>query len=71
MLTNEIPNILRREIYALAALAGAAIVALGLWLQWPIVPVALVGLVVVAGLRILSLRYRWRSPMQQEDPGPA
>ena len=71
VLTNEIPNILRREIYALAALAGAAIVALGLWLQWPIVPVAIVGLVVVAGLRILSLRYRWRSPMQQEDPGLA
>ncbi len=68
VLSNEIPIILRREVYALAALAGGAVVAFGLWLQWPIIPVAIVGLVVVAGLRILSLRYQWRSPMQQEDP---
>lgn len=68
VLSNEIPIILRREIYALAALAGGALVALALYLDWPIVPIGIAAFVLVVAIRLVSLRYNWRSPMQQEDP---
>ena len=68
VLSNEIPIILRREIYALAALAGGALVALALYLDWPMVPVGAAAFALVVVLRLVALRYNWRSPMQQEDP---
>ncbi|QJY50093.1 trimeric intracellular cation channel family protein [Pseudonocardia broussonetiae] len=65
MLLNEIPTVLRREIYALAAAAGAAVVVAGDALALPQVPVALVAAVLVAGLRVLALWRRWNAPLPQ------
>lgn len=63
MLLNEIPTVLRREIYALAAAAGAAVVVAGNALSLPQVPVALAAAVLVAGLRVLALWRRWNAPL--------
>nr|WP_239028576.1 trimeric intracellular cation channel family protein [Pseudonocardia acidicola] len=63
VLLNEIPLVLRREIYALAAAAGAGVVVAGNRLGLPPVPVTLVGAALVAALRILALWRRWNAPI--------
>lgn len=68
VLSNEIPIILRREIYALAALAGGVLITVALYLEWPPIPLGITAFVVVVALRLISLRYKWRSPLQQEEP---
>ncbi|WP_309114932.1 trimeric intracellular cation channel family protein [Saccharothrix sp.] len=62
VLLREIPLVLRREIYAVAALAGAMIVALGDYAGLPAEPVAITGSVVIMGLRILALWRGWNAP---------
>jgi uncharacterized membrane protein YeiH len=69
VLLNRVPVILRREIYALAALVGAAVEtggeALGLAssaLTWGAVASCF-------ALRWLSLRYRWNLPRLRRGPG--
>ncbi|AVT37579.1 trimeric intracellular cation channel family protein [Plantactinospora sp. BB1] len=63
LLTGEIPVVLRREIYAVAALAGAvAVVALdraGLAGPGPLMAAALF----VFALRLVALRRRWSAPV--------
>lgn len=63
LLLREIPLVLRREIYALAALAGGILVALGDWLRLPAGPVALVGSAVVVLIRVLALWRKWNAPI--------
>jgi uncharacterized membrane protein YeiH len=62
LLTGEIPNVLRREIYAVAALSGAVVVVLlarsGLARPAPLLAAALL----VFGLRLVALRRRWSAP---------
>ena len=62
VLLADIPMVLRAEIYALAALAGAGIVAVGHVLQLPSVPVALAGASVCFGLRLIAIRRGWQLP---------
>lgn len=63
LLTGEIPVVLRREIYAVAALAGAVVVA-GLDYAGVTGPVALVGAaVLVFVLRLVALRRSWSAPV--------
>lgn len=50
ILLAEIPAVLRSELYAVAALAGAAVVVTGYLLHLPAVPVALAGLAICFGL---------------------
>lgn len=66
VLLNEVPTILRREIYALAALSGAAVVVAGDAGGLPPIPVALGAAVLVAGLRVLALWRRWNVPVPRE-----
>ncbi|MFC0508687.1 trimeric intracellular cation channel family protein [Micromonospora costi] len=76
LLTGEIPVVLRREIYAVAALAGAVLVAvlhgLGQGGALPLTAAALL----VFGLRLVALRRRWTVPVapmrppRTRDPGP-
>nr|WP_143174406.1 TRIC cation channel family protein [Streptoalloteichus hindustanus] len=63
VLLREIPMVLRKEIYALAALAGAAVVALGDRLQLPAGPVSVVGSALVITIRVLALWRRWHAPV--------
>lgn len=63
VLRGEVPMVLRREIYALAAVIGAAVVVAGDALGLPVLPVALTGAVLVAGIRVLALWRRWNAPV--------
>jgi uncharacterized membrane protein YeiH len=63
VLLTEIPTVLRSELYAVAALAGAAVVVGGHLMRLPILPVAIVGLALCFGLRVLAIRYGWQLPV--------
>ncbi|MFI9010532.1 trimeric intracellular cation channel family protein [Actinosynnema sp. NPDC053489] len=69
VLLREIPLVLRREIYAVAALCGAVVVAFGDHLRLPAAPVALVGSAAIVGLRLLALWRRWNAPVARRGPG--
>jgi uncharacterized membrane protein YeiH len=62
LLLREIPLVLRREIYALAALAGGVLVVLGDWLRLPSGPVTVVASAVVVVIRVVALWRRWNAP---------
>jgi uncharacterized membrane protein YeiH len=70
VLLNRVPVILQREIYASAALVGAAIATFGELLGWG--SPALTGGAVAAcfALRYLSLHYRWNLPRFKRAPRP-
>lgn len=63
ILTAQVPAVLRAELYAVAALAGAAVVVAGHALALPQVPVMLAGAALCFGLRFMAIRYGWRLPM--------
>jgi uncharacterized membrane protein YeiH len=62
VLLAEVPVVLRSEFYAVAALAGAAVVAAGHELQVPALVSAVCGGLVCFGLRIMALRRGWNLP---------
>lgn len=62
LLVTEIPRVLREEVYAVAAILGAALVALGAHLGWPALPTALAGAALTFALRVASVRLGWRMP---------
>lgn len=62
VLAREIPIVLHADLYALAALAGAAIVVIGHILHLPPVAATIVGGVVCFALRFLAIRYDWHLP---------
>jgi uncharacterized membrane protein YeiH len=67
VLLAEIPTVLRAELYAVAALAAAAVVVIGHLLQLPITPVVVVALVLCFGLRLLAIRYKWQLPVAKSE----
>ncbi|MCG5466029.1 trimeric intracellular cation channel family protein [Micromonospora sp. MED01] len=68
LLTAEIPVVLRREIYALAALAGSVLVVL-LYVTRQTGPLPLTAAaVLVFGLRLIALRRRWSAPVATLRP---
>ncbi len=62
VLLNRVPVILRREIYASAALLAAGIEVLGEWLQWGDGWRSWGAVLACFALRHLSLRYHWHLP---------
>ena len=70
VLLNEIPTVLRRDIYAIAAAGGAVVVVAGDRLGLAQVPVALTGAVLVAVVRVLALWRRWNAPVARPHPRP-
>jgi uncharacterized membrane protein YeiH len=68
VLLNEVPTVLRREIYALAAAAGAAVIVVGDRLGLPPVPVAIAGAALVAVVRVLALWRHWNVPVAGDRP---
>jgi uncharacterized membrane protein YeiH len=68
LLTGEIPVVLRREIYAVAALAGAIAVVLldrtGFAGPLPLTAAA----TLVFGVRLVALRRRWSAPVAPDRP---
>ena len=63
VLLAEIPTVLRAELYAVAALAAAAIVVIGQMLQLPVAPVTAVALISCFLLRVMAIRRGWRLPV--------
>jgi uncharacterized membrane protein YeiH len=62
LLLAQIPLVLRSELYAVAALAGAIVVVLGDRLSLDPVATALTGAVLCFSLRMIALRLGWRLP---------
>ena len=67
VLVAEIPTVLRAELYAVAALAGAAVVVAGQLLGLPSTPVVIAGAGLCFGLRLVALRRGWALPVA--EPG--
>lgn len=63
VLLAEIPTVLRADLYAVAALAAAAVVVIGHMLQLPVAPVTAAALILCFGLRVMAIRYAWRLPV--------
>ena len=66
LLLAEVPTVLRSELYAVAALAGATVVAGGQLLQLPSVPVTIAGALLCFGLRMAAIRRGWHLPVLAE-----
>ena len=63
VLLAEIPAVLRADLYAVAALVGAAIVVGGHLLHLPIILSALGGGAICFGLRMMAIRRGWHLPI--------
>lgn len=62
LLLARVPTVLRADIYATAAFAGAVVVMLGHTLRLPPVPVTIAGAGLCFGLRTVAIRRRWQLP---------
>jgi uncharacterized membrane protein YeiH len=73
VLLAEIPTVLRADLYAVAALAAAAIVVIGHMLQLPVAAVTAVALISCFLLRVMAIRRGWRLPVakvaERQDSG--
>ncbi len=67
VLVAKIPSVLRRELYAVAALVGALVVVVGHALALPGAPVAMVGAGLCFALRWMAIRRGWRLPVAGDD----
>ena len=63
VLLAEIPVVLRSDLYAVAALAGATIVVLGELFGASDIVAAIIGGAVCFGLRVAAIRRGWRLPI--------
>src|SRR3954469_15017390 len=63
LLLREIPLVLRKEIYAVAALAGSVLVAVGHSVQLPEGLVTVVAAAVVVSVRMVALWRHWNAPV--------
>ena len=63
LLVAEIPTVLRSELYAVAALAGAAAVVAGHWLKAPPAAAAGVGAALCFGIRLIAIWRGWNLPV--------
>lgn len=62
VLVTQTPTVLRADLYAVAALAGAAVVVLGSLLQLPPTATTLAGAGLCFGLRYMAIRHNWHLP---------
>jgi uncharacterized membrane protein YeiH len=65
ILVSEIPTVLRADLYAVAAIAGAAVVVIGAMLMLPFTLVTTTGAVLCFGLRFVAIRRGWSLPTAQ------
>jgi uncharacterized membrane protein YeiH len=63
VLLAQVPTVLRADVYATAALAGAAVVVAGRTMKLPKTAVAVAGLVVCFLLRMISVWRHWNLPV--------
>jgi uncharacterized membrane protein YeiH len=70
VLVAEVPTVLHAELYAVAALAGAAVAVGGQLLRLPSTPLAIVGAVLCFGLRLVAIRRGWGLPVARLPEQP-
>lgn len=63
VLLAQIPTVLRAELYAVAALAGAVVVVVGHVLNLPPTAMAIAGAALCFGIRLIAIRRGWRLPV--------
>ena len=63
VLLAEVPTVLRSELYAVAALAGAAVVVGGSLLHLSPTGTAVAGAMLCFGLRLIAIQRGWRLPV--------
>lgn len=66
ILAARIPVVLQSDLYAVAALAGAAVVVLGHHFGWPQAPMLVLGAALVFFLRFMAIRRGWRLPVARQ-----
>ena len=70
LLVARTPVVLQRDLYAVAALAGSALVVVGQRLSWPAVPTAIGAAGVCFALRVLAIWRGWGLPVaRSRDEG--
>ncbi|EIL97671.1 hypothetical protein RHOFW104T7_03365 [Rhodanobacter thiooxydans] len=62
VLLARVSVVLQKEIYALAALAGAALAVIGEYLHWPVLWATWLPILLCFALRVLSLYFHWNLP---------
>jgi uncharacterized membrane protein YeiH len=70
VLVAEIPTVLRADIYAVAALAGAAMVVIGQLLHIPPTPTTIIGALLCFGLRLMAIHRGWHLPVARRAEQP-
>jgi uncharacterized membrane protein YeiH len=65
ILVSEVPTVLHSDLYAVAALAGAAVVVIGRSLGFATDAVSIAGAALCIGLRLIAMRRGWRLPLAQ------
>jgi uncharacterized membrane protein YeiH len=63
VLVAQVPTVLKAELYAIAALAGAGVVVLGTALALPVTWVVVSGVLTCTGLRLFAIRRGWKLPV--------
>jgi len=66
ILLAEIPTVLRTDLYAIAALAGAAMVVIGNALDLPSAAVTIAGALLCFTLRLMAIHWGWRLPIARQ-----
>jgi uncharacterized membrane protein YeiH len=62
VLVSTVPTVLRSELYAVAALAGATVVVIGDRLPFPVIATTISGALLCFGLRMVAIRRDWQLP---------
>jgi uncharacterized membrane protein YeiH len=63
VLSAEVPSVLRGDIYAVAALTGAAVVVVGRAIQLPSTAVTIAGAIICFVIRFVAIRRSWQLPV--------
>ena len=70
VLAAEAPSVLRSDVYAVAALAGAAVVVVGRTWNFPSAVFTIAGAVLCFGLRYAAIRRGWHLPRSRKYSAP-
>ncbi|MBE9010956.1 trimeric intracellular cation channel family protein [Pseudanabaenaceae cyanobacterium LEGE 13415] len=62
LLINEVPTVLRTDLYAVAALAGAIVIVIGRMFNFAPDATAVIGAALCFGIRLCAIYYKWQFP---------
>ena len=66
VLVANVPTVLRADLYAIAALAGAAVVVIANLMQLPPTAATIAGALLCFGLRLMAIRRGWHLPVARQ-----